>query len=152
MITVLMGAPGAGKSTWLKANLTPGAHIASTQAIRVDREIDRGAFMNNMRLKAIKAAENGKDIFCDGTHTMTQHRLIWLNLANRLNVKSRLIAFNTPLISLLHAQNIREFPAPKKIVISHYHRFNKALKIINDESWGEIIQINRVDIGSDLRL
>jgi len=152
MITVLMGAPGAGKSTWLKANLTPGAHIASTQAIRVDREIDRGAFMNNMRLKAIKAAENGKDIFCDGTHTMTQHRLIWLNLANRLNIKSRLIAFNTPLNLLLYAQTVREFPAPKKIVISHYQRFNKALKIINDENWDEIIQINRIDTPSDLRL
>ena len=147
-----MGAPGAGKSTWLKSNLTPGSHIASTQAIRVDREIDCGAFMNNMRLKTIKAAENGKDIFCDGTHTIAQHRLIWLNLANRLNVKSRLIAFNTPLILLLQAQNIREFPAPKKIVISHYQRFNKALKIINDENWGEIIQINRIDVPSDLRL
>ena len=152
MITVLMGAPGAGKSTWLKANLTPGAHIASTQAIRVNREIDRGAFMNNMRLKTIKAAENGKDIFCDGTHTIAQHRLIWLNLANRLNVKSRLIAFNTPLNLLLYAQNIREFPAPKKIVISHYQRFNKALKIINNENWSEIIQINRIDTPSDLRL
>ena len=38
MITVLMGAPGAGKSTWLRNNVTPNAYIASTQLVQIYRE------------------------------------------------------------------------------------------------------------------
>ena len=145
MITVLMGAPGAGKSTWLRNNVTPNAYIASTQLVQIYRELDRRTFMNNMRVKAIKEAESGRDIFCDATHIIAQHRLLWLNLAIRLNVNARLIAFNTPLNLLLYAQTIREFPTPKKIVIAHYYRFNKALELIDKENWNEVIKINRLD-------
>jgi len=143
MITVLMGAPGAGKSTWLNANKTGFEHIASTEAIRIHRDIDRGAFMTNMRLKAIKAAEHGQDLIIDGTNTITTHRQIWLNLAKRLNIQTSLIAFDTTLPLLLKAQTTREFPAPMKIVINHHVRMQTALKSIKSESWDDIQIIKR---------
>jgi predicted kinase len=138
-----MGAPGAGKSTWLKNNQTGLEHIASTEAIRVNRNIDRGAFMTHMRLQAIKAAEAGQDLIIDGTNTITTHRIIWINLAKRLEVPTRLIAFNTALPLLIQAQATRQFPAPLKVVQDHHIRMQYALRTINNEAWDSIEVIHR---------
>jgi len=143
MITVLMGAPGAGKTTWLKANVKD-AYIASTEGIRVNRDIDRNVYMTQMRMAAIKAAEAGKDLVCDGTHTITQHRLIWLNLAKRLGVKSKLVVFNTSLAKCVEAQYVRSHPAPIPIVKQHHARMNVAKRLIENEGWDEIVMVNRV--------
>ena len=134
-IVVLMGAPGAGKSTWLNANKCDPCHIASTQAIRVNRDIDRGAYMRAMQIKAIKAAEGGLNLYCDGTHTIASHRLIWLNLARRLGVESRLVCFSTSLPLMLMAQNNRIYPAPRHIVIDHHKRMRRAMVVCKDEGW-----------------
>ena len=138
-----MGAPGAGKSTWLKNNMTGFEHIASTEAIRVHRDIDRAAYMTNMRLKAIKAAESGTDIVIDGTNTIPTHRQVWINLGERLGIDTRLIAFDTALPLLIHAQTIRVHPAPIKIVKEHYMRMQIALRSINNEGWGSVEVIHR---------
>jgi len=143
LITVLMGAPGAGKSTWLKNNQTGLEHIASTEAIRINRNIDRGAYMTHMRIKAIAAAEAGQDLIIDGTNTITTHRIIWINLAKRLQVPTRLIAFNTALPLLIQAQTTRQYPAPLKVVQDHHIRMQYALRIINNEGWDSIEVIHR---------
>jgi predicted kinase len=54
MITVLMGAPGAGKSTWLEKNKTGKEHIYNTQPVRTNSEIDVNRFMAHIRLKPLK--------------------------------------------------------------------------------------------------
>ena len=59
MITVLMGAPAAGKTTWMLNNKTGFEHIYSTELVRVDREIDVDYYMASIRHKAISAAKNG---------------------------------------------------------------------------------------------
>jgi len=143
MITVLMGAPGAGKTTWLNANKTGFEHIASTEAIRVHRDIDRGAFMTNMRLKAIKAAENSQDLIIDGTNTISTHRQIWLNLADRLSIQTSLVAFDTTLPLLLKAQTTRQFPAPIQSVKEHHIRMQTALRFVKSEPWDDIQIIKR---------
>ena len=137
-ITVLMGAPGSGKSTWLAVNKVDPSHVASTQAIRVNREIDRGAYMRMMQVKAIKAAESGMNLYCDGTHTIPSHRLIWLHLAKRLGVESRLVCFQTSLHLMLLAQRQRQFPAPNHIVIDHHKRFKRAMFLCQQEGWDVI--------------
>lgn len=143
MITVLMGAPGAGKTTWLKLNASGTDHIYDTHAVRVNRELDRGLFMHQQRLKAVKAAESGCDLICDGTHTITTHRQVWLNLAKRLGVPSRLVIFDTPLNLLLKAQRERQYPAPDKVVIDHYQRMQSAKILVRKESWDFIETIKR---------
>jgi predicted kinase len=143
LITVLMGAPGAGKTTWLKNNKSGNEHIASTEAIRVNRDMDRGVFMAGMRIRAIRAAESGQDLIIDGTNTINSHRLLWINLAKRLNVESKLVAFNTSLPLLIQAQAIRQFPAPIKIVKEHHVRMQIALKSVHNEGWNSIEVIHR---------
>lgn len=133
-----MGAPGAGKSTWLHKNKSPGAHIYNTEAVRTTPGIDIPAFMRFERIKAIEAAKAGKDVICDGTHTILGHRLVWLTVARTLGLKTRLVAFDTPLLCLLSAQRERVYPAPHKVVVDHYRRFELAKQAIHNEPWDSI--------------
>ena len=143
MITVLMGAPGAGKSTWLKNNYEHGVHVFNTEAVRTTKGIDVQGFMRYERIKAIKAAQLGVDVICDGTHTIPGHRAVWLQVAKDLDLVTRLIAFDTPLITLLQVQRQRQHAAPDKVVIDHYRRFQMQKHVINREPWGSIEMIIR---------
>ena len=148
MITVLMGAPGAGKSTWVAKNKDPADHVFNTEAVRTNPGIDVGAFMRYERVKAIEAAHAGLNVICDGTHTLLGHRLVWLTVAQSLGVSTRLIAFDTPLLCLLTAQKQRLHPAPHKVVVDHYRRFETAKHAIRNEAWDsvEIIVRGRADV------
>tara|TARA_R110000868_G_scaffold314022_1_gene575000 strand:- start:330 stop:773 length:444 start_codon:yes stop_codon:yes gene_type:complete len=143
MITVLMGAPGAGKSTWVHKNKSPGDHIYNTEAVRTNPGIDVAAFMRYERVKAIEAAKSGSDIICDGTHTLTGHRLVWLTVARTLKLDTKLVIFDTPLLCLLSAQKERVYPAPHKVVVDHYRRFEMAKHLVHMEPWGQIEVIVR---------
>jgi predicted kinase len=143
MIVVLMGAPGAGKSTWVTKNKNGDEHIFNTEGVRVNRELDVAAYMQHQRMKAIKAVEAGKHLIADGTHTISTHRKVWLNLADRLGLETRLVVFDTQLTTLLGVQTTREFPAPSVVVIDHYRRLQRAKHIILREGWGSIETITR---------
>ena len=143
VITVLMGAPGAGKSTWVHNNKSPGSHIYNTEAVRTNPGIDVQAFMRYERVKAIEAAKSGLDVICDGTHTIPGHRAVWLQVAKQLGIETKIIAFDTPLLTLLQVQRQRSHPAPDKVVIDHYRRFQLQKHVINREPWGSIELITR---------
>lgn len=143
VIVVLMGAPGAGKSTWVIKNKSGFEHIYNTEAVRVNRDLDIAAFMGLQRLKAIKAAESGKYIIADGTHTIATHRRFWLNLADRLGLETKLIVFDTQLQTCLEVQKTREFPAPRKVVVDHHQRMQMAKLHVKREGWGSIEVITR---------
>ena len=142
-LTVLMGAPGAGKSTWLKSNNTGNEHIASNELVRLNRDIDVAAYTNQVRINGFKALEAGKDVIVDATNTITQHRLYWLKVAKAKGVKTRLIVFNTNINALLNAQVNRQFPTPRNVVISHHKNMGVANQLIKNESWDEIVMVNR---------
>ena len=137
MITVLMGAPGAGKTTWLLENKAH-EHIYSTELVRVDREIDVDYFMNTIRARAVKACESGQDVIADGTHTIPQHRAFWLRLAKRLDLQTRLIVFNTSLPLLLMGNRMRVHPCPNSVLIKHHKRMSSARRLVLNEGWDEI--------------
>ena len=143
MITVLMGAPGAGKSTWLEDHYEHGTHIFNTEPVRTHKGIDVQAFMRYERMKAIKAAQLGVDVICDGTHTIPGHRAVWLQVAKQLGIETKIIAFDTSLLTLLQVQRQRSHPAPDKVVIDHYRRFQLQKHVINREPWGSIELITR---------
>ena len=60
MITVLLGAPGSGKSTWVRKNAQGFEHVYCLDGIRANPELDIQAFSNLRRMQAIKAVENGQ--------------------------------------------------------------------------------------------
>jgi predicted kinase len=143
MITVLMGAPAAGKSTWLKANAVGDEHIYSTEAIRIYRDIDRDLYMRNIRRQAYIAVKDGKSVIADGTHTMGQHRNYWLKVAKEFEVKTRLVLFDTPLNVLLIGNAKRLHPAPVKVIRDHHTRFVRSRDIVRLEAWDQIEIIKR---------
>lgn len=143
MITVLMGAPGAGKTTWVRQNAT-NELVLSSEAVRIYRdELDVGAYMNQMRLKGLQAVKSGQSVIVDATNTIGSHRAYWLKIAKANHVDNKLIAFNTSLEELLAAQRLRAHPAPDTIVKDHYRRFQRSLEMIKMEGWKDIKIINR---------
>jgi predicted kinase len=138
-----MGAPGAGKSTWVRHNKSANDYIYNTEAVRMNRELDIAAFMSIQRYKAINAVEQGKNLIADGTHTIATHRQVWLNLANRLKHQTKLVVFDTSLQTCLAVQKQREFPAPSKVVIDHHKRLQSAKSQIKSEGWGSIEFLTR---------
>ena len=143
MITVLMGAPASGKSTWLAANKSGLEHVYDTDPVRKNKGLDVDAYMNYIRLKAIKAVQNGENIIADGTHTFRIHRQFWLKLAKRFNLETKLIAFDTALPVLLNANLMRQHPSSTRIIYQHNARMKVALRAIEREQWGSIEVISR---------
>lgn len=139
MLIVLMGAPAAGKTTWLKKNMTGFEHIATSEMVRVDREIDVAAYMNNMRIQGSKALASGKDVIVDATNTITAHRLFWLKQADRYGHEAKLVVFDTDLALLLNGQKVRVHPAPRDVVIKHHKNMKLAMQLIKNEGWDDII-------------
>ena len=82
-------------------------------------------------------------MICDGTHTIVGHRLVWLTVARTLGIPTKLVAFDTPLICLLSAQKERLYPAPHKVVVDHYRRFEMQKQLIHNEPWDSIEVIVR---------
>ena len=115
----------------------------NTEAVRINRELDIAAFMNLQRHKAILAVESGKDLIADGTHTIKTHRQVWLNLADRLGIDTKLVVFDTRLEMCVEVQKQREFPAPIKVVRDHHSRLQLAKLHVKREGWGSIEIITR---------
>jgi predicted kinase len=143
MITVLMGAPGSGKSTWVQNHYDHGTHIFDIDAVRTRPGIDVQGFTRYERIKAIKAAQLGVDVIADATHLMPGHRAIWLQVAKELGIETKIIAFDTPLRTLLKIQRERAHPAPDKVVVDHHRRFQMQKHVINREPWSYIEVIVR---------
>ena len=127
MITVLMGAPAAGKTTWVQKNKTGFEHIYSTELVRLDRS----------------AAKGGKDIIADGTHTIGHHRGFWLAIAKRLEIESHLIVFDTALPVLIAGNRMRSHPCPDDVLLKHHKRMQIAKRIVDREPWDSVQRLVR---------
>jgi predicted kinase len=138
-----MGAPGAGKSTWTRNNKTGFEHVYNIDAIRAIKDMDVNAYTRHMRTKAIMAVEQGYDLIADATHVMKMHRLIWLGLADRLGIDTRLVVFDTRRELLLQAQQEREFPVKNSVVIDQHRKFQLSKTEVKREGWGTIEVITR---------
>lgn len=142
VVTVLMGAPGAGKTTWVKNNRV-NEFLADTHAVRMINDIDVDHYMTVMRHQTIAQIKNGRDVIIDATNTYPNHRRLWLATAQKYEAETRLIAFNTQLALLLAAQQTRKHPAPKKIVMKHYGLMVTALQNVEKEGWDSLTIITR---------
>ena len=141
-VTVLMGAPGAGKSTWLKQHRTDEL-VVNTHAVRMVDGIDVGAYMSHMRAVGLAAIVRGEPLIVDATNTYPQHRKFWLAAGRKHGRSCRLVAFDTPLNLLLSAQRTRAHPAPRNIVIKHHRLMRAALSRVASEGWDDIETVVR---------
>ena len=141
-VTVLIGAPGAGKSTWLKSNQTD-EWVADTHPVRTHAELDVDAYMAAMRQKTVLMIRAGRPVIVDATNTYRHHRLLWLAAARKAEATSRAILFDTPLTALIAAQRRRQHPAPDRVVIKHHRMMRSALLAVPKEGWDQVEVIVR---------
>jgi predicted kinase len=141
-ITVLMGAPGSGKTTWLTEHRNDEL-VIDTHAVRTVQSLDVGAYMAHIRKVGANAASQGKPLIVDATNTYPQHRLYWLAIARRHDLTAHLVAFDTSLALCLAAQRRRANPAPDRIVIKHHRLMRIALTRVHSEGWDDIDVLTR---------
>lgn len=141
-IYVLMGAPGAGKTTWCKEHAS-GMHVASTEPLRDDKTIDRVAFLDEMRRAAAVEARRGCDIVVDATNIDPRDRARWRALAATERLRPVLIVFDVPLEVLLAAQKGRSHPVSDDVVRSYSRAMEQERAKIAGEGWADVVTVRR---------
>jgi predicted kinase len=141
-VTVLMGAPGAGKTTWMAQHRTDQV-VLDTHAVRTVQDLDVGGYMDTFRASGLAAIRNGRDVIVDATNTYPHHRRYWLQAARSCGATAQLVAFDTVLGLLIAAQRTRQHPVPRKIVTKHHALMRRALVDVKAEGWDTIDVITR---------
>lgn len=142
LLTVLMGPPGAGKTTY-RATIGGDPYVADTHAVRMVDELDVSAYMDAFRRRAVAELRAGRDVVVDATNCYPQHRRYWLTVAARLGARTRLVVFATALPLMLAAQRRRAHPAPDRVVRRHHAMMVAALPRLHVEGWDEVEVIRR---------
>jgi predicted kinase len=142
VVTLMMGCPGAGKTTWIAANASR-EHVASTEPLRVDRRINASAYMDVVRRSAITAAYAGRGVIVDSTGLDPRHRAWWRGLAEDVGARTRLVICEASLADVLAAQRGRAAPVADEVVRAYYARLARAIPDALAEPWGEIVRVRR---------
>lgn len=143
-LTVLMGPPGAGKTTWMEAN--PITVVCSTERLRTDRSLTTQAtiaFLAGLQTKARRALNAGQDVLIDGCNTKRHERSRWLAIARDYGAKTRLVALDTPLSTCLTVQLSRAHPVPAAKVARYHQEFVRSLSVIGGEGWDSTVCVSR---------
>jgi predicted kinase len=138
VITLMMGAPASGKTTYIQQHRDLNDLVTSSDLVRFDREIEVAEAMHAFRLKGVNWAKEGKSFWVDATNTYNFHRAFWLRIAKTYQMPIRLVAIHTPYWLCQKRNNLREFPAEMKVVRSHAHRMPQALMDIKSEPYTSI--------------
>lgn len=147
-LTVMLGVPGSGKSTWIAANQRPDQVICSTERMRTDVRLTHQsgalvAYLSGLQRKARRALAGGHDVLIDGCNTRRQERSRWLNVAREQAAVTHLVVVDTPLATALAAQRTRAHPVPEDKVAGYYQDFTQALAVIESEGWQHITYVRR---------
>lgn len=131
-IYLVCGAPGQGKSTWIKDNFVYGDVYVSRDAIRfylLDNDDDYFAKEKEV-LKLFKyntelALQNGDNVWVDATFLTPLSRKWVLQLADKYDAKVHAIAFKRPLKTCLKWNEKREGRSyvPRSTIRRMYQQF-----------------------------
>jgi predicted kinase len=144
---VLMGPPGAGKTTWIEQNRPPGSILCSTERIRQDPHLRSGApaaaYLARMRARAAEALSEGRSVVVDGCNTRPQDRSTWLAMARTYGARAHLVVIHAGLPTLLAAQRTRAHPVAEDKVKGYYQQYRRALPVLHAERWDRIMHVHR---------
>lgn len=132
-LVVLMGAPGAGKSTWAQQY----RNVVSTDILRSRPEfvdaVFRGAYSEIARL-----LERGECVVFDTTaeHLTTRRRA--LEIARRYGVRAELMVFRTDVDACLTRQAARKDPVPAAVVRRVHAHIAEQLPRLEREGWASV--------------
>ncbi|KAH6639531.1 polynucleotide kinase 3 phosphatase-domain-containing protein [Boeremia exigua] len=149
-IILLVGSPGAGKSSFYWKHLQPLGYIRVNQDILKTRE------------KCVKAAtaliDEGKHVVVDNTNADQDVRAVWVNLAKKYSMPIRCVLFTASAKLCEHNDTYRalnlgsetnpenRIMLPKLAFTSFASRYRAPML---EEGFGEIIKIDFEFTGSD---
>ena len=135
-LTVMMGAPAAGKTTWCAAN-ADGAVVLTCETIK--KGANPGPVFDRMLCEARRALVRRRDVIIDACSTMKPDRSQWLHLARRLDARTRLVVLDTPSTLCNQRDSKRRRPVNRNGVYTE--RMKAAKRDIRRESWDEIVVV-----------
>lgn len=140
-LTVLMGAPGAGKSTY--AQKAQRGEIVSTEEARVhplaSGDVMRGAYRRIHELLA-----SGEDAVFDTTAATPNIRKAALGIARRYGAEVDVHVLDTPVEDCVQAQRGRAHPVPEERVRRYHADIRRQISKLDDEGFDDVRVIRRV--------
>lgn len=148
-LTVLLGPPGAGKTTWAAANQQPGQVLCSTERLRTDPTLTARpgaliAYLTGLRVKAHRALAGGQDVLVDACNTRTEERSVWLAIAREHHARTHLVVLDTPMGVLMGVQRTRGHPVAEAKMRRYQAEYQRAMINVRREGWSRITHIRRV--------
>lgn len=140
-LTILMGAPGSGKSTWASGRAGRG-EVVSTEGARVDpaagREVMRTAYRRMHEL-----LENDEDVIWDTCSASPAARKAALGIARKYGAEVEVAVFDTPVKDCLEAQRTRAHPVPDETVRRYHADIRSQIPQLASEGFRRVKIIRR---------
>lgn len=133
-VTVLMGAPAAGKSTWCESN-AGDATVIPVDAIK--KGANPAYTFTIARLRAKKALSRGEDVIIDACSTRWRDRATWVSVAREYGARTVLVVFDTPVSVCTKRDSLRKITVGR--ADTYDERMRYAVKRIKREPWDEVI-------------
>lgn len=141
-LVVLVGPPGAGKTTWLQNNLADAVRV-DLEEIRRNPDANRGAIIDAAIDKAFTELRAGRIVAFDSTAINADFRARLRGVAAHVNAPAYAVVFDVPLDDLLAAQKTRTSPVPDARVRELYDQFRDQLVDIYAEGWAATDTVTR---------
>ena len=150
-LVVLIGPPGAGKTTWLRDNL-PDATRVSLEAIRRDPKADRNEIVTNAMTETFAALKTDTVVVFDSTAIRQQMRDRLRGIARFAGAPVYAVIFDEPLDDLIAAQKTRTHPVPIARVRELYDEFQAQVGTIPAEGWDGVETISRATAAAEIAM
>ncbi len=132
-LTILIGIPGSGKTTYAKQHLLTNADICyvSSDDIREELFGDASVQKDPKRVFGIAyerttaALDAGKDVVFDSTATTVTARRQLLNACAAHANSVRYIVLNTPLNECLRRNRLRDRQVPEEVIRRQYRNMSR---------------------------
>jgi predicted kinase len=135
-LTILMGAPGSGKSTYAAAGAVPG-EVVSSEGARVDPkasgDVMRAGFR---RVHELLAA--GEDVVFDSTAAKPSMRAALRGIARKYGAPVDVHVFDTEVEACVEAQRNRAHPVPEDVVRRYHASVRRQLPGLASEGFGSV--------------
>lgn len=134
-LTLTLGIPGSGKSTWAQQQ---GLPILTTDGLR-NKHGNRTTYLQQMELEANGILSRGLDLVIDACGTQAHQRQRWLAVAHQAGATTRLAIMACPLDLAIRRNQQRAHPVSQAAMAGYLRDWRTAIDTINTEGWDEII-------------
>lgn len=149
-LTLMVGLPASGKSTYTKTKIDARTKILSSDAIRKELfgfEEDQShndIIFSTLYERAIKFLTDGKDVLIDTTNTTVETRKKALSHFANLSIRRRAIVVDTPVETCINQDASRRRNVGKNIILKYAETFTYPTR---NEGFDEIVIIKSTDDG-----